>query len=296
MVKEIWLDQSDESANWIKQIRPKEDVAKANAARVLVSKAFHPLKGLRKEPKSEVGYIPETSSSQRCASCKYFIKTEGEDDPAKQDGKCVKVEGAISPKATCKYYSAGWGPARDPSTGQVRVGKARSKFDVKEGDKGTLVVDEHALGLDKEESAEFEKVKTYDSWKKACSRIKGSIHSDFRFHVKEKQYWVGFETGSFSAGEANDKVLIPGFKPRVWNFAWLNEIGVGEATEWYGSRKTPTRVFQLEKCSFEILKAEEHIIEFKVTEAKYLKTGTYMLMGAPTGEERRTWMLGYKGE
>lgn len=75
--------------------------------------------------KNEASYVDNSSSSDRCATCKSFIKKEGASEPAKDSGGCVKVIGSISPKGRCKLYSRGWGPARAPETGQVRIDDTR---------------------------------------------------------------------------------------------------------------------------------------------------------------------------
>lgn len=73
--------------------------------------------------KNEVDYANVSPTSDRCATCKSFIKVEGPEESAKEPGGCVKVIGSINPKGSCRLFARGWGPARDKSTGQVRVGE-----------------------------------------------------------------------------------------------------------------------------------------------------------------------------
>jgi rubrerythrin len=276
-----------------------------------------------KKPKEEVRYEAESKkksekygTTERCMTCAFFVKTEGPDEPTKKDGGCSKVEGVIDPRGWCTLYKAGWGPARDKSTGQVRKGgeevsevveneKAnRSSFDAKKGDVGRCVIDEHVLGLDVEKNKEFEDVKTYEGFVSARKRLTGkaACHTDFRIAIEGKEQWIGFETGSFSLDKENpvkslsgNKLLVPAFKNKSGDFSWLDKVGVGEATEWVGSRGTPTRLFQIEDCKIEFGKVEEHVIVFKLFDTKRVKSGWYTLMAAPLGGKGRTWLLTFKG-
>jgi 8-oxo-dGTP diphosphatase len=77
----------------------------------------------QKVAKNEVDYTEESNTSDRCATCKSFVKVEGQDELAREPGECIKVLGKVSPRGWCKLYVKGWGPARSPETGQVRLSK-----------------------------------------------------------------------------------------------------------------------------------------------------------------------------
>jgi len=268
--------------------------------------------------KDEVGYVEESDKKSakygtvlRCATCRFFVKKEDASEQAVDNGKCTKVDGDINPRGWCKLHESGWGPARAPETDQVRLQEVvmtekvgRASFDVREGDKGRCVVDEHILGLDETQSMSFESVKTYESFLTTRKKLKGqaAVHIDFRIHIGHSDYWVGFETGSFSMDKDNPlinpgskKFLIPAFKQRGRDFDWLNKVGVNRASEWIGSRGTPTRLYQIEDCEIEFGRVEQHVIEFWLKDTKHIAAGRYLMMAAPLGKQERTWLLSYKG-
>jgi len=103
-----------------------------------------------KVAKNEVDYVDVSPSSDRCATCKSFIKEEGPSDPARKLGECVKVLGKISPRGRCKLFERGWGPARSPATGQVRLDDSDTSYRLsdddlvpqsKNGSKGAIEID-----------------------------------------------------------------------------------------------------------------------------------------------------------
>jgi hypothetical protein len=186
----------------------------------------------------------------------------------------------------------------------------RDKFNVKTGDEGTLSIDEHITFLDEDSAKEFTTVRTYEAWNTAKKRLgghSGSLHNDIRIKFDDSDFLRGFTAtvgnvhnrNKVIENQENDKILVASFKAHTphGKTKWQTDVGVGEAWifepgEIGSPGKRWSAIFKVEKkAKVKIGRIDDHFIEMKVTEAKYMPNGRWVLMYAPLNPGQRTWIF-----
>ncbi len=186
----------------------------------------------------------------------------------------------------------------------------RDKFNVKSGDEGTLSIDEHITFLDEDGAKEFINTKTYEAWKTAKKRLEGhsgSLHNDIRIKIDDSDFLRGFTATVGSVNNRNkvlenqegDKVLVASFKAHTphGKTKWQTDVGVGEAWifepgEIGSPGKRWSAIFKVEKkARVKIGRIDDHFVEMRITNTKYMPSGRWILMLAPLSPGQRSWIF-----
>jgi hypothetical protein len=186
----------------------------------------------------------------------------------------------------------------------------RDKFNVKSGDEGTLSIDEHITFLDEDGAKEFTRVHTYEAWKTAKKRLEGhsgSLHNDIRIKIDDSDFLCGFTATVGSVNNRNkvldnqegDKVLVASFKAHTphGKTKWQTDVGVGEAWifepgEIGSPGKRWSAIFKVEKkARVKIGRIDDHFVEMRITDTKYMLGGRWILMFAPLNPGQRSWIF-----
>jgi len=188
----------------------------------------------------------------------------------------------------------------------------RDKFDAEEGDKGKFIIHEHLRGLSEEEVDKFRDVTSFESWENTKSQIKrkASSHSDFRWKIDGRKYFIGFTlTTPSSIHDTNDlihpkgkKILVAAFKSHG-PLEWIERVGKGQCTvqepgEPGATVNTYAAFFMYEEgqCKATYVKESGHAISLEITDTKRIPEGQWNLNFVPVSKGRRIWLFDYQGK